>query len=154
MEHPFKRRVRVQHARATERKVKEALQAGDLTAREMAVRIFGNGDTRTPGRSLVGKALITLEMRGEVSRDIRVGLRGADHWFETGHVSDGRCQNGMVTDRDTYLRCPGFLRVLTSRSHRLKCDGCGGLFVENQSFTTQSIEALLGRPVTPLQVVS
>lgn len=153
MEHPFKGRIRVQHARATEKKVYAALKDGLKTARELGFYLFNSGSTRTPGRSMVGKALATLERRGEVSRDVGVGVRGSDHWFITGYISDGPCPNDV--------ECNGFIRVVMSHAFRLKCDACGARFVENQSFTTQSeqeerqqIARLLGRPVTEKQVVS
>lgn len=130
-----------------------ALKDGYQTARELGFHIFGSGSTRTPGRSKVGKALATLERRGEVSRDIGVGVRGSDHWFITGYISDGPCPN--------QVECNGCIRVVMSHAYRLKCDACGARFVENQRFTAQSeqeerqqIARLLGRPVTEKQVVS
>jgi hypothetical protein len=153
MEHPSTKSIRVHHAKATEEKVYAALGLGYQTARELGFHIFGSGSTRTPGRSKVGKALATLERRGEVSRDIGVGVRGSDHWFLTGYISNGLCPNEV--------ECCGRLRVVITGPYRLKCDACGARFVENQSFTTQSeqeerqqIARLLGRPVTEKQVVS
>ena len=160
MEHPFNKRIRVQHARTTEKKVYAALKDGLKTARELGFYLFNSGSTRTPGRSMVGKALTTLERRGEVSRDIGVGVRGSDHWFITGHISDGPCPNEMDT-LGRPLACKGFLRVVMTGPYRLKCDGCGARFVENQSFAMQSeqeerqqIARLLGRPVAEKQVIS
>jgi hypothetical protein len=168
MEHPFTKSIRVHHAKETEEKVYAALGLGYQTARELGFHIFGSGSTRTPGRSKVGKALATLERRGEVSRDIGVGVRGSDHWFITGYISDGPCPNEMEStappndfQRLITVECKGFLRVVITGPYRLKCDACGARFVENQSFTTQSeqeerqqIARLLGRPVTEKQVVS
>lgn len=44
------------------------LTSGPLTARDLAKRIYGDGDTRTPGRTAIHIALGELERHGKISR--------------------------------------------------------------------------------------
>jgi len=164
MEHPYSKRRLDPY---TEDRVYELLKVGLKTAIEIDYYLSSAGDRRHRATTsdvaveIIDEVLVTLERRGEVSRDIGVGLRGSDHWFITGYISDGPCPNDV--------ECGGGLRVVMSDAFRLRCDACGARFVENQSFATQSerdesrqidrlgrqqIARLLGRPVTEKQVVS